>query len=382
MDSEEILNVFKENGGKIDYFKLNKFFSHDEMLLINDLINKEKLSVKTIDGITYVLMKEYEKEINQTEKILNVFKKNDGKIDYFKLYEFFNSNEISLIGKLLEEKKLEIEKIENGTYIVLKEEEKKDETIEEIDKKFRKDIILEKIKDKFKITEPMGLEEIFFHYISLNESIRRDERNSIITKLWFSLPIEDVMLKKVSDKNYIVFKIEGVELEFNENEILNQSNFIREFFSHFNIMLPTLPKHAWDLWITYYKNLAKEKPELKTLEKEDDLIADCVKNYIETSFVSEKLEDSLHFNKIFVKNGHIIIPNDRIKKIMEENGINKNYKKIALILSDRGYMIKSEPLKIAGETKRFWFFDKTKFNLKETVSEEDEEGQVKLGEEK
>lgn len=316
----------------------------------------------------------------EIEEILDVFRKTGNMINYFKIGEYFKQDDLKKISDLVNDGALKIQEVENGIFIsLLEKEEEKAQKMEAVEiKELRKEVIADTLKGIVKPEENTTLSDLFNSLILMfSTKMDKKERKEIVKKIWFMIPINEVSCYKISDKIYYKFIIEGKNLEFSDTELFDWTVFRKSFFNIFGVSLPGPSEELYSFWLMYQKAKAKDIEELHEMEREEDIITDALKNYIENSFVTTNLEEVYQYNFIFISEckKYILIPNEVILKIMEDNiGSKINYKRIAFVLNNAGYLLKTEPKWVPGlGTKRFWLFDKSKFKLKVEVEEESEQ---------
>ena len=232
-----------------------------------------------------------------------------------------------------------------------------------------KDAIMSSILEGVDFTE-LNMASLFEESMKIEMlKINKQIRGKFVKRVWFGIPIEKIITHFISDKKYYRFLIDGKEIALSDVEFLDSKNFRKKFFNSFGFTLPVIDGGSYSVWMTYQNSRAEEKQELKQLENEEIIVRETVKSYIENSFVTVDIKEAIQYNYVCEHEGYIIITNDIIKKIVEDALEQKcAYKRIAYMLT--GLLSKSEPRKVPGVgSKRFWFFEKKKFTLKENISE-------------
>jgi hypothetical protein len=298
------------------------------------------------------------------------------KATYSEIEKNFGEEGIIELTQLLRDGKVKIDENEKVlTYVIVEEAKNLQEQPVDNPEEIKKEAFTKMIENTVGI-ESGGTYTIFniLDWVLQAHSVKGNERAKLITQIWFKLPIEKIFVYRVGEKTFYKFVIDGKEIELNENEMLSTKSFRIKFLQEFNVWLPKLDAFTEGLWIMYQKVKAEKEEFLETLETEKDLILDAIKDYIETSFVSENLEETFRRNVIFVSGDEIYIPNQIVNEIANNATKTKHgYKKIAKILKDVGFLKTTKVMRVGERTGRFWIFDKNKFSLKEKVEENGEE---------
>lgn len=254
-------------------------------------------------------------------------------------------------------------------FLSLKEEVKKEE---EVLKSEYFNTFFKEIKE----SEKKSMDNIFKNVVDFykkQDEMTGREREIAADKIWMSLPVKSFTTTIVADKEFFEIEVEDKKIELEEGELLSPKSLIFQIFKKFGLMLPQPSKKTYSLLLMYWRTaFGKEERKIEKIETTEDLIRELVINYIERSFVTENLSETFTYNYIFLEDNCVLVPSEILSALIRTNGYKITMKKLGYILKD--LLVKSsETRRVEGlGVKRFWFFDASKFNLKEKVSEEKE----------
>ncbi len=285
------------------------------------------------------------------------------KFNYFDIAKFFSQEEIAVINELIKEGAYEVVD-ENGS-IFLKKKRKEEINIEEMRNKTIKEMIEQVIQRK-----EMTISEIATSLIlASNSGIKREERETIYRNVWLGLPIKNIKTYTIGGENFYEFEIDGEILK--TNQVLSESVFRKFVFEKFGILLPKPSPETFRLFLMYFKANAQKIEKLKEVENLEEVIRETVINYINNSFVTKNIEETFNYNYVYVEDDKILVPSEILEKILSSRNIKISFQKLAFLLRDL-LIGSSKTVRVKGEVKRFWVFNKALFEVKEEVKEEEE----------
>jgi len=307
------------------------------------------------------------------EEILNELRKKLGeRIDYFELPKILKAEEIAALQKLIENGEYEVKQDEAGKVWVVKVGSGEQKASESEIKELRKDIIKQTI-EKLVEKKEMSLSEIATIIVSyLATKIKPEEKREIAKRIWFSLPFKNIKTYYVADEQFYEFELEGKKFKVAGNEILAQAKIRNLIFQEFGILLPRLSPEHYTLFLMWFKSVAEEVTKLKETENMEENVRETIINYINNSFVTKNIEETFSYNYIYLDGDGVFVPSEIIAKILASNNYRITPQRLAFILKDL-ILIPSKTIRVKGMgVKRFWVFDKSCFEIKETVGEENE----------
>jgi hypothetical protein len=290
--------------------------------------------------------------------------KENKKITYSELEKNFGEKGIEEITQLIKEGKVKLLPNEPVvTYEIVEEVKIEISKEEEIISEIIKNLLKEKKKEK-------TIAEIANEIINLIDVKKEKEREEIAKEIWLGLPIQNIKTYKVGEENFYEFEVNGKT--FKLNDVFSEKIWKRLFFEEFGIVLPKAPPGVFTAFLMWFRANAEKIEKLKDIESVEENAREAIINYINNSFITEKVEEALIFNYVYVNGDRIYVPSDVLKRVLKSKNIKISLKRLAFCLKDL-LAGGSMPFKIGNETKRFWVFDRSKFNPREKVEEKEEE---------
>lgn len=206
------------------------------------------------------------------------------------------------------------------------------------------------------------------------ELIKKDNTDSSFE--WLKVNIEKIIIF-TGQKSYIQIKISNNDLiELCEDEMLNANKFRQKYFITQGIMLTPIDATAWSYLLTIWQKEKGEKTE-KELASEETEARELIIDYIENAGVvtDGAKEKALNYGYVYISQQKIYVLGRTIKSILRKNDLKITQEKLRFVLNE--YLLEnSTPVKINGISKRFWVFNKQKFDLKDEITDEKEEGVI------
>ena len=308
----------------------------------------------------------------ENKEVLKALEEKIGeRLNYFELSKTLSQEETILLAKLIDDGVYRIESDENGDIWIVKREEPKEEAEEKEElRELRKDVMKNFLEKAMK-REEMTLSEIAQLVITTSSTkMGNKEKSAIYKKIWFSLPIKNIKSYWIADEHYYEFEIENQKFKVSGSQILSDKTFRKIIFDNFGIVLPKPNFETFQLFLMWFKSNAEEIKKLKETESFEENVREIVMNYVNNSFVTDKLEETFSFNYIFLDGDGILIPSEVLMNLLKSHGFSVKPQKLAFILKDL-VLCPSKPMRVKGMgLKRFWVFDKNCFEIKEEVGEE------------
>lgn len=188
--------------------------------------------------------------------------------------------------------------------------------------------------------------------------------------LWTKLPIDFVYREIIGENLTFYITIDGKEISLFEKELNTYKKFVEEMLSTHQIFLPIPSPKLWGMFVMYLQNIALERRKI-AIEDEKTMISELVRNYIETSVLTDKIEEALRYNYLLKDGANVWILNENLRDVVKA-GVGKDigYRAIAEALKATAHG--SSPKRLPnGKLKRFWSFEAGSYQLKEQVSNND-----------
>lgn len=182
---------------------------------------------------------------------------------------------------------------------------------------------------------------------------------------WNNLKVEKFLVYPGSNMFYeIVINDEKIKLE--DEDILSNQMFRKEFFNRFGFLLPPLKTITWSELITKWR---QERGEVKYDKREelteDNLAVEEIINFINGAHIVSEIKYTFRGGYIYNNGTRILIPTDTIRELIQQSGVKISLRRLSYLLKD--YLLSGTiPYKVGTSTKRFWIFDKSKFDINES----------------
>jgi len=188
---------------------------------------------------------------------------------------------------------------------------------------------------------------------------------------WLSIFVKKFIIYPGNIEHYEIWFDDGKKIEINQDNILTQTTFRKQYFGLYGVLLPPLSQTQWCKLITSWRTTNSEIMEQfrEDINVETE-IKEKIINYVSKCLIISDIKN-IGIGMALYKDNEVLIPSEHIQNIVKNS---VSMRKINYLLHD---YLKSgtKPIRIGKEVKRFWVFDPDKigFDPKDLVNLDNDE---------